>query len=250
MKFYFNSIAGEGTSIYLEDYDLALDCGVCVEKLSEVSHFFITHGHFDHIGGLCWRARVSKKRDLPAPNFYMPPAIENQVNSLLNSYTSMGSECIANIISVNPDNVMKTLELPNGKVIKWEAVETDHTVPSYGYLLYNLNDIYPFLAYTGDTLFRSIKNNVKFLKAKILIMELTFLSDIDYSRAGMYKHCHANDIIENIKLFENEYIVFVHPSYRYTVKMMKEFVETLPREFAYKCYCVYDTDVEKVIPDK
>lgn len=249
MKFYFNSIAGEGTSIYLEDYDLALDCGVCVDKLSEVSHFFITHGHFDHIGALCWRARISCKRDLPPPTFYMPSSIQDQVNSLLNAYSSMGNECLANVISIEPDNVIKTLNLTNGKSIKWEVVKTDHTVPSHGYLLYNLNDNIPFLAYTGDTLFHSVKENIKFLKAKILIMELTFLNDIDYERAVLYKHCHAKDIIDNISLFENEFIIFVHPSYRYNVERMKDFVKTLPIEFAKKCYCVYSTDVEKVLDE-
>jgi hypothetical protein len=75
----------------------------------------------------------------------------------------------------------------------------------------------PELVYTGDTTFNGLlKPELSFVfDAELLIIESTYLDGDTQQKAADRGHIHLRDIVSNLAMFKNKYIVLVHLSQRY-----------------------------------
>src|SRR5262249_39890350 len=121
------------------------------------------------------------------------------------------------------------------------AVRTFHPVPSLGYLMVRRvaklksellglpgaeiaarrragEDVTDYderleLAYATDTLVSVLDHSPELLRARVLIIECTFLDQrktLEAARAGC--HIHLDELIERTERFENEHVVMMHVS--------------------------------------
>ena len=88
----------------------------------------------------------------------------------------------------------------------------------------------PEVVFTGATRIDELAREEVVRKARLLIMEVTFLDDrvsVDLSRAK--GHVHLDEVIERADLFENEAILFTHFSARYRPEEVRSILaERLP----------------------
>jgi ribonuclease Z len=90
----------------------------------------------------------------------------------------------------------------------------------------------PLLAYPGDCSPEIFEAAPELFRARVLLVECSFLGEDDRDRARKYDHIHLDDIVERAPLFENEAIVLTHFSMRYRPDEILEALETLPAAIA------------------
>ena len=75
----------------------------------------------------------------------------------------------------------------------------------------------PLVGYTGDTAPAGLDKNPVFYECKILITEMTFLSN-DHTLEFVHRngHMHLDDFVARQDRFQNELIIASHVSTRYT----------------------------------
>lgn len=255
--------AGIASCIHLKGADkqddLLLDCGTCEPSTFTARAVLISHGHIDHAGCCINHARGLALMYAP-PTYYVPHEIVEPLTAAKAAYEAMnGAEIPMNIVAVTVgDEFMAT---PNVKV---RPFQTEHRVPSQGYALYTVRKggLLPELAgltgreihelkksgrpvtapstehlevvYTGDTVFNGLlrQENAFVFKAPILIMEVTYL-DGKVEKAVDRGHIHLEDVLEHAHLFQNEEIIFVHLSAKYSASRALEILRNrLPPDLA------------------
>uniref|UniRef100_A0A0A9EVA5 Metallo-beta-lactamase domain-containing protein n=1 Tax=Arundo donax TaxID=35708 RepID=A0A0A9EVA5_ARUDO len=153
--------------------------------------------------------------------------------------------------------------------LKVKAFRTYHTIPSQGYVIYAVkqklkqeylglpgNEIKrlklsgveitntvttPEIAFTGDTMSDFILDpgNADVLKAKILVVECTFLDDsISIEHAKDYGHTHLFEILSQSDNLENKAILLIHFSARYTTEEIDAAINRLPPSFRSRVYAL------------
>jgi ribonuclease Z len=86
----------------------------------------------------------------------------------------------------------------------------------------------PEIAFTGDTLIDVVEREEVVRKARVLVMEVTFVDNrISVAEARSKGHVHLLEVAERAALFENEALLFTHFSARYRDD---EIVAALDRE--------------------
>ncbi|KAJ9567301.1 hypothetical protein OSB04_003267 [Centaurea solstitialis] len=104
------------------------------------------------------------------------------------------------------------------KKLKFSGVEITYTTTS------------PEVAFTGDTTSDFIvdTNNADALKAKVLIMESTYVENaMTVENARDYGHTHLSEIINYSSRFENKAILLIHFSARYQLDVIEEALSAL-----------------------
>lgn len=95
----------------------------------------------------------------------------------------------------------------------------------------------PLLAYPGDCGPEIFDAAPDLYRARVLLIECSFVGVDDRDRARKYAHIHLDDIVERASLFRNEAIVLTHFSLRYKPAEILDALERLPPEI-----------VERVVP--
>lgn len=244
------SIAGRHTTIMVDELKLCFDLGIILDLIERAQTVLISHGHGDHIGSLHTFLSLRHLHKLSPPLCVMPSVCVPPFKILSSAASALDrgkadTILFNNLIKCNIENA-DTLHMmpisynPNYLI---SSVATIHKIPSYGYSIFNkrtklkseyiglspnelkilksnnteiTQDIYfPEIAFTGDTLFKSVIVNKEFLTSKILIMECTFLDDTTIEEAHVGYHIHISEILDNCELFSNENIILTHFSDRY-----------------------------------
>jgi ribonuclease Z len=86
----------------------------------------------------------------------------------------------------------------------------------------------PLLAYPGDCSPEVFDAAPQLYRARVLLIECSFVGEDDRDRARDYAHIHLDDIAERAALFENETIVLTHFSLRYRPAEIRAALERLP----------------------
>ncbi|XP_078437965.1 metallo-hydrolase/oxidoreductase superfamily protein [Wolffia australiana] len=248
------SISGHETCVVVPSFNAVFDIGRCLPKAVHQDFLFITHAHLDHVGGLPMYVATRELYNLKPPTVFVPPYMKKDVEKLLDVHRAMGKVELK--LELIPLDVGETYQIRNDLVVR--PFRTTHTLPSQGYVVYSVRNklkkkyahlngtqirklklsgveitdtiLYPEVAFTGDTTSEFILDprNSDALRAKVLVMEATFLDDecdVEYARG--HGHTHLSEIMENAEWFRNKAILLTNFSSRYKIEDIREAVAKL-----------------------
>jgi phosphoribosyl 1,2-cyclic phosphate phosphodiesterase len=118
------SVALLGKETVLIDASPDIELQLDRERLSTVDRIFITHWHFDHIGGLGALGLPASVAGWPPIEIYIPHQVAFHFDQEL-SYMKKQ----VNVHPISPGDV---IDLPDGR---WEVVKTTHTDESVGFVV-------------------------------------------------------------------------------------------------------------------
>ncbi|KAL9275477.1 tRNase Z TRZ1-like protein [Drosera capensis] len=219
----------------------------------------------DHIGGLPMYVATRGLFSMKPPTIVVPKAIKEHVEKLFEVHRAIdNSELKHNLVGLDIGE-----EFYLRKDLKVKAFRTYHVVPSQGYLVYSVkqklrqefagfsgNEIKglrfsgveitntftsPEVAFTGDTMADFVVDpaNSDVLKARILVMECTFLDDaITVEHAREYGHTHLAEVVKYSEMYENRAILLIHFSARYYVEEINDAVYKMPAAFTGRVFAL------------
>ncbi|MCW5805048.1 MAG: MBL fold metallo-hydrolase [Deltaproteobacteria bacterium] len=235
------SVGGVYTSIAVPELGLLFDAGASPRSSCAIDTILLSHGHADHIGALPAllgiRGLVGKAKP---PRVIMPAEIVADLGAALSALSRLQRFPLEiEAIGMSPGD---ELALRGDLTIR--AVRTFHPVPSLGYVVVRhvaklrhelhgapgheiaarrrageeINDIEDRLelAYATDTLVSALDHAPALLRARVLVVECTFLDErktVEGARAGC--HIHLDELVERADSFHNEHIVLMHFSQLY-----------------------------------
>ncbi|KAE8801923.1 nuclear ribonuclease Z [Hordeum vulgare] len=259
------SIGGHETCVIFPTLSLAFDIGRCPQRAVSQDFLFISHAHLDHIGGLPMYVATRGLYRLRPPTIFVPKYLSELVERLFDVHRAMDQSELNHTLI--PLDVGEEYELRRD--LKVRAFKTYHTIPSQGYVIYSVKQklkqdylglpgseikrlklsgveitntvTTPEVAFTGDTMSDFIldPDNADVLKAKILVMESTFLDDsVSIEHAREYGHIHLFEIANLSDKFENRAILLIHFSARYTTEEIDAGISRLPPSFLSRVYAL------------
>ncbi len=236
------SLGGVYTTLKIPQLKVLLDVGMPVRSFAATDHIFLSHGHGDHAGSLAAllgiRGLLHTKRP---PKVYVPEQIADPLKRAIAAMEEMQRHTLEfECVPLKPGD-----EVQLRSDLRARAFKTHHPVPSLGYLFFDrVSKLRPEfadlpgaeigrrraagdptlfevterheLAYATDTLIRVLDTAPEIRRARVLIMECTFLDDrksLEACHAGC--HIHLDEILERADDFENEHIVLMHFSQLY-----------------------------------
>jgi ribonuclease Z len=225
----------------VSELGVLLDAGIPARSLAGIDTIFLSHGHVDHVGALPAllgiRALHGKTRP---PRVIMPAEIVDELRTALAALARLQRWPLEiDAVGMLPGD---DLELRGD--LRVRAVRTFHPVPSLAYVFMRRisklrsefrglpgeeiatrrrageamleHEDRLELAYATDTLVSVLDHAPELLRARMLILECTFLDErktLEAARAGC--HIHLDELVERADRFRNEHVVVMHLSQLY-----------------------------------
>ena len=240
------SLAGEESFFVVPELNLAFDVGCSPREVIAVDHVFLSHGHMDHAAGLAYYFAQRMFVDNAPGNLYLAPELVAPAQKLLRVWADIdGHEPPANIHAVIPgedvtirrDLIVRpfTVNHPcrrhDRSVVEglgFAAIEVRRKLkPEYegltgpqivelkkkGVEVTRRIEI-PLVTYCGDTGPGDFLDLEYVCRAKVLLLECTFVEADHFDRARAGGHMHIRDLVENLPRLHNERILLTHLSRR------------------------------------
>ena len=240
------SRAGHETWFRIRELGLALDIGRCPDEVIHLPHIFVSHAHLDHSAGIPFYAGQRRLQRLPAGRVYVPEESAVDMRALMALHERMeGTGYEIEIVGMAENQVV-----PLGRTHRvrahrathrvaaraWEVMETRHHLkkefagmegPQLAKLRQDgvalTEDVqYPVLFYTGDTDRGIFEQNDAIFKARVLMIECSFVMAGHQQRAAEYRHIHFDDLVDFKDRFENDLILLTHFSRRYSRQEIRD----------------------------
>lgn len=233
----------------IDEYRLGFDLGAQPWDFMGTPNWFISHSHLDHIAALPVYLARRRMMKMDPPTVYLPASAVAAASQMLESFSRLDRGKLP----------VKLVGVAGGDTIDYsrELVvtvhNTYHTIPSVGYLVWErrqklkpefsslsgdeIRDLrlsgrsitdeirIPSVAYVGDSAPRVLDENPDFYRAKILIIEMTFIAK-SHRTELIHKngHMHLDDFVRRRENFRNELIIAAHFSTRYNLKQAEKIV--------------------------
>jgi ribonuclease Z len=249
-KFDGISEGGIRTSIIFPALDLMFDYGAVNPDKIHISRILLTHAHLDHSAGIPYYVSQRSLRKLPPPIIYVPKSLEENLRRVLELYSIM--EDFKYEYSIIGVDHYDSISLKPGYFFK--ALPSFHRVPSQGYTVFeskrkltsensslepaNIRAMKekgldpteeiqtPIVSFSGDTKIEYLLENESVRKSKVLFLECTYYCEKrGVERAREWGHTHLDEIVANADAFENEALVLIHPSKRYSYRELGEWIQ-------------------------
>jgi ribonuclease Z len=230
---------------------LILDAGISPRSSGGIDTILLSHGHADHVGALpaLLGIRALHGKTKP-PRVVMPVEIVDDLKTALGALSKLQRwDLDVEAIGMSPGD---EIELRGDLLVR--AVRTFHPVPSLAYIVVRrVSKLRPEfrgltgpeiaarrlagesmtahedrleLAYATDTLVSVLDHSPELLRARVLIMECTFLDErktLEAARAGC--HIHLDEVIERADKFANDHVVLMHCSQLYQPHEVAEILD-------------------------
>lgn len=263
------SIAGEETFVQVPELDICFDIGRAPRLSLNSPYVAISHGHMDHVAGLVYYFSQRNFQGMGVGTVLCHPSLVKPIQKLMDAWIDIEAQRTPyNVLALEPGTDTHEFEIKNNIFLR--AFETDHTVPSLGYVVIEkrsklreelvglpqeklvemkaageqityVREI-PLVAYTGDTAPGSFFERPEVRGAKILITECTFLDEGHRDRARVGKHLHLDDVINLLGKVEAEHVVLTHLSRRTHLGQARKVLEgALPPEHRDRVHVLMDS---------
>lgn len=240
------TLAGITTSIYCRNAGVCFDVGQGLPFQNGAKTILITHAHMDHAAGLPYLIAQKNMAGQKESRILVPPSFREPIEKILEIWQGVdGHRYEYQLEAAEPGHLY-----PLDKLHTVKAFPTVHRVPSQGYLLYRgkkrLKESFrsasreailaakaggeepeetvldPMVAFTGDTQIEFIGKDPDVGKAKILFVEVTFWDEAKpVMEARRWGHLHLDELLEALPRLENERIVLIHASVRYSTAFLQ-----------------------------
>lgn len=250
------SIAGHESFYKIPSLRALLEFGRAPDDVVGYATACLTHGHLDHAAGLTHHASRRRLQGLPPARVFVPAPAVADLEALVAACERLEDvEYGVDLVPSRPGDrvtLRRDLELA--------ILPGRHRVASVGYLFSEVRqklkddlvgksgaeiadlrargidvtrrEDVPLLAYPGDCGPEIFEAAPELFKARVLLIECSFLRPDDVDRARVYAHLHVRDFLERIDSFENEAIVLTHFSQRYRAEEIRELLAAaLPERF-------------------
>lgn len=243
------SEGGIRTSIIMPSLSILFDVGSLPVEYVHHENLLLTHGHLDHSAGVPYYISQRSLRKLSAPNIFLPEGLFENMNDILKIYQKIEGFDYTYNLKAPKINVFYPLNNNHS----FKALKTHHRVVSQGYTIYEKNKklkeefkniskeeilnlkfkgielseekMSPMVSFSGDTKIEYVLENPDVANSKVLFLECTYLDEKrDVKRAREWGHIHLDEIIQHANEFNNEKIILIHFSKRYSNKVIKELV--------------------------
>lgn len=245
------SIGGLETCIDLPSMKVAFDVGRCPDFVVKREVVLFTHAHMDHLGGVAYHTATRSLRNLPPPTYLVPRRDAEAFERLFDAWRVLDrSDMPHATVPIEPG---EEHELANGLIAR--PFRSPHTAPCQGYGIWSrkrkLRGEYeglpgdelarlrregveitrpvetPEVAFCGDTRIEVVEQEEVVRKARLLILETTFLDErVSVAECRAKGHVHLDEVVARADAFENEAVLFTHFSARYR---RREILELLAR---------------------
>jgi ribonuclease Z len=246
------SIAGHESFYKLPAFRCLLEFGRAPDDVLGYATICLTHGHLDHAAGLAHHASRRRLTGLPPARVFAPEEAVPDLEAWL--AISQRLENVDYGVHVTPAVPGETVLLRRD--LQLTFLPGRHRVPTVGYLFSEVRhkldvaleglageeiaalraagrevtrrEEIPLLAYPGDCGPEIFEAAPELYRARVLLVECSFVGVDDRDRARKYAHIHLDDIVERASLFQNETIVLTHFSMRYRPAEIREALDRLP----------------------
>ncbi|QDV05500.1 ribonuclease Z [Planctomycetes bacterium Poly30] len=250
------SLGGFASCLDIPTFKVAVDIGICLDRVISRDLILITHAHVDHLGAIAQHVAQRGLRRMEPATYLVPPGIEDQVEELLRAWRGLdGGALAANVVSLAPG---ERFQVRQDLAIR--PFRTRHRVVSQGYfferttkrLAEEFQGLPPDeirdlrlagtevsvpvrsidLAVTGDTRLDAVLENPEVAGAERLVLECTFFDDrIDVEEARHRGHVHIDEVAEAAAHFSGRALLLNHVSPRHArADARRIMAEKLPPE--------------------
>jgi ribonuclease Z len=234
------SVGGVETCYQLSAFDACLDIGRCPPGAANAQNLLLTHAHIDHAAGLPYYISMRSMARQPPPRIWCPAASLPALRRILEAWGELQADTErATLSPVEPG-----LEIPlRGGFAR--AFASPHRIECTGYTLFrrkkklrdelsglsgpaiaeraragdevNVDVEVPEICFPGDTQIEVVEQEPTVTRARVLLLECTFIGDdVSPAQARAGGHVHLDQIAERAELFQNEALVLTHFSRRYS----------------------------------
>lgn len=254
------SLAGVGTSLIIPELSLGFDVAQGLAINSHLSTFLISHGHMDHAGGIPYIiSQKALNKHLP-PVFYLPESIVEPMDRILSEWALI--EQYSYQYSLNAVKPGQEIALKGPYFI--QVFPTTHRIPSVGFSLIKKNrrlknqfvnlpqeqlmkirksgiEIQDnvsetLISFTGDTKIEFLDLAPEVKKAKVLLLEVTYIDEKkSTSEAREWGHTHLDEVVPRLQELDCEQIVFIHKSRRYSDEYFNQILnQKIPKAWQFR----------------
>lgn len=237
------SLAGEESVVGVKELNVCFDIGRAPTEILNLDNVLLTHGHMDHAAGIAYYFSQRNFLGNPGGTLVVPTEMVGSIHKLMAVWAEIeGHRTPYRVIGLGPGE-----EYTIRKGLIARSFDVVHPKPSLGYSVIEIREKLkeeyigrsgrelarlrrsgvkityelevPLVCYCGDTAYGDFLKLDWVRKAKVLILECTFISEEHRMRADAGYHMHLDDFVRLQDELENEHILLIHLSRRTPIRV-------------------------------